>query len=123
MGDLRFVIRSTVAAAVTTSQSLGARADVAWRYVWNPAGRVEVGTYVLGSYRHQQSETSAVLTDADGAFRLEMPQIVPAFGQPHGHLAYDPEYDGQGFETVFLRPVMPSSRDSSLSAHFVLRPA
>ena len=29
-----------------------------------------------------------------------MPQIVPAFGQPHGHLAYD---SGE-FETVFLRP-------------------
>ena len=37
------------------------------------------------------------MTDAKGEFRLEMPQIVPAFGQPHGHLAYD---SGE-FETVF----------------------
>ena len=51
-------------------------------------------------------------------FRLEMPQIVPAFGQPHGHLAYD---SGE-FETVFLRPVMRSSKDTSLEAHFVLQP-
>ena len=48
-----------------------------------------------------------------------MPQIVPAFGQPHGHLAYDDE----AFETVFLRPVMASPRDTSLSADFVLQPA
>ena len=53
-----------------------------------------------------------------GEFRLEMPQIVPAFGQPHGHLAYD----SGDFETVFLRPVMPSSKDTSLEAHFVLQP-
>ncbi len=52
-------------------------------------------------------------------FRLEMPQIVPAFGQPHGHLAYD---SGE-YKTVFLRPVMPSSKDPSLEAHFVLEPA
>jgi hypothetical protein len=52
-----------------------------------------------------------------------MPQIVPAFGQPHGHLAYDAEHDPQGgFETVFLRPIMPSARDGTLAAHFVLRP-
>ena len=47
----------------------------------------------------------ATLTDGNGAFRMDMPQIVPAFGQPHGHLAYDAEYDGHGFQTVFLRPV------------------
>jgi len=43
---------------------------------------------------------------------------VPAFGQPHGHLAYD----SGAYETVFLRPVMPSSRDKTLAAHFVLQP-
>jgi hypothetical protein len=48
-----------------------------------------------------------------------MPQIVPAFGQAHAHLAHD----GGPFRTVFLRPVMASSRDKSLSAHFVLQPA
>jgi hypothetical protein len=45
-----------------------------------------------------------------------MPQIIPIFGQPHGHLAYD---SGE-FKTVFLRPVM---RSKSLEAHFVLQPA
>lgn len=46
-------------------------------------------------------------------------QIVPAFGQPHGHLAYD----GDDFETVFLRPIMASAKDTRLSADFVLQPA
>jgi hypothetical protein len=61
----------------------------------------------------------SVLTRADGSFELEMAQIVPNFGQPHAHLAYD---DG-AFQTVFLRPVMPSARDTSVSANFVLAPA
>ena len=61
----------------------------------------------------------SVLTRADGSFELEMAQIVPNFGQPHAHLAYD---DG-AFQTVFLRPVMPSARDTSVSADFVLAPA
>ncbi len=61
----------------------------------------------------------SVLTRADGSFELEMEQIVPNFGQPHAHLAYD---DG-AFKTVFLRPVMPSARDKSVSANFVLASA
>lgn len=60
----------------------------------------------------------ATLTDENGVFRLEMPQIVPAFGQAHGHLSYDSGV----FKTVFLRPVMSSSKDTSLEAHFVLQP-
>jgi hypothetical protein len=47
-----------------------------------------------------------------------MPQIVPIFGQPHGHLAYE----GDGYKSVFLRPVMANARDTSLAAHFVLQP-
>ena len=31
-------------------------------------------------------------------------------------------YDSGEYETVFLRPVMPSSKDTSLAAHFVLQP-
>jgi len=48
-----------------------------------------------------------------------MPQIIPIFGQPHGHLAYD---SGE-FKTVFLRPVMRSAKETSLEAHFVLQAA
>ena len=46
-------------------------------------------------------------------------RIIPIFGQPHGHLAYD---SGE-FRTVFLRPVMRSAKETSLEAHFVLQPA
>ncbi|MGR3323196.1 MAG: twin-arginine translocation signal domain-containing protein [Pseudooceanicola sp.] len=72
----------------------------------------------LGGEREPKNHGS-VLTAADGTFRLETEQIVPNFGQPHAHLAYD---DG-AFETVFLRPVMPSASDTSVSADFVLAPA
>lgn len=72
----------------------------------------------LGGEREPRNHGS-VLTAADGSFRLETEQIVPNFGQPHAHLAYD---DG-AFQTVFLRPVMPSARDTSVSADFVLAPA
>ncbi len=72
----------------------------------------------LGGEREPRNHGS-VLTAADGSFRLELEQIVPNFGQPHAHLAYD---DG-AYETVFLRPVMPSARDTSVSADFVLAPA
>ncbi len=72
----------------------------------------------LGGEREPANHGS-VLTAEDGSYRLEMPQIVPNFGQPHAHLAYD---DG-AFRTVFLRPVMPSASDTSLTADFVLAPA
>jgi hypothetical protein len=72
---------------------------------------------VEGSERDWHSH-GATLTNADGVFRLEMPQIVPAFGQPHAHLAYD---SGE-FETVFLRPLLSSPKDTSLETHFVLQP-
>ena len=72
----------------------------------------------LGGEREPRNRGS-VLTGADGSFRLEMEQIVPNFGQPHAHLAYD----DPAFETVFLRPVMPSASDTAVSADFVLAPA
>lgn len=81
--------------------------------------RIQIWAHTTEGHERGPHSHGATLTDADGVFRLEMPQIVPAFGQPHGHLAYD---SGE-FETVFLRPVMPSSSDTSLEAHFVLKPA
>jgi len=80
--------------------------------------RIQIWAHTTEGYESDRRSHGATLTDADGAFRLEMPQIVPAFGQPHGHLAYD----SGDFETVFLRPVMSSARDTSLAAHFVLKP-
>jgi len=74
---------------------------------------------------HERDERShgATLTNANGEFTMDMPQIVPAFGQAHGHLAYDADFDDGGFQTVFLRPVMSSARDRSLHVEFVLVPA
>ena len=80
--------------------------------------RIKILAHTTEGHERDPQSHGATLTDENGVFRLEMPQIVPAFGQPHGHLAYD---SGE-FETVFLRPVMPSAKDTSLEAHFVLKP-
>jgi len=81
--------------------------------------RIQIWAHTVEGREEDQRSHGATLTDKDGKFRLEMPQIVPIFGQPHGHLAYD---SGE-FKTVFLRPVMKSAKDTSLEAHFVLQPA
>lgn len=81
--------------------------------------RIQIWAHTTEGHERDPHSHGATLTDANGVFRLEMPQIVPAFGQPHGHLAYDSE----DFETVFLRPVMSSAENTSLEAHFVLQPA
>ncbi|MGE3067129.1 MAG: twin-arginine translocation pathway signal [Hyphomicrobiaceae bacterium] len=80
--------------------------------------RIQIWAHTTEGYENDQRSHGATLTDANGVFRLEMPQIVPAFGQPHGHLAYDSGV----YKTVFLRPVMPSAKVTSLEAHFVLQP-
>ena len=80
--------------------------------------RIQIWAHTTEGHERDPHSHGATLTDANGEFRLEMPQIVPAFGQAHGHLAYDSE----DFETVFLRPVMSSAKDKTLSAHFVLQP-
>lgn len=81
--------------------------------------RIQIWAHTTEGHERDLRSHGATLTDENGVFRLEMPQIVPAFGQPHGHLAYD---SGE-FKTVFLRPVMRSRNDTSLEAHFVLEPA
>jgi protocatechuate 3,4-dioxygenase beta subunit len=80
--------------------------------------RIQIWAHTTEGHERDPESHGATLTDANGEFRLEMPQIVPAFGQAHGHLAYE----GDGFETVFLRPVMGSPSDTSLHADFVLKP-
>lgn len=80
--------------------------------------RIQIWAHTTEGHERDWHSHGATLTDANGEFRLEMPQIVPAFGQAHGHLAYD----SGDFKTVFLRPLMNSSRDTSLEAHFVLEP-
>lgn len=86
--------------------------------------RIQIWAHTTEGHERDPESHGATLTNANGEFRMEMPQIVPAFGQPHGHLAYDAEHDGNGFETVFLRPVMASASDTNLGGvHFVLQSA
>lgn len=80
--------------------------------------RIQIWAHTTEGHERDERSHGATLTDENGEFRLEMPQIVPAFGQAHGHLAYD----SGDFKTVFLRPVMSSSKDTTLDAHFVLQP-
>lgn len=84
--------------------------------------RIQVWAHTTEGHERDERSHGATLTDENGVFRMDMPQIVPAFGQPHGHLAYDAEYDDGGFETVFLRPVMSSAGDTTLEVNFVLQP-
>lgn len=80
--------------------------------------RIQIWAHTTEGQERDPHSHGATLTDANGVFRLEMPQIVPAFGQAHGHLAYD----SGDYETVFLRPLMASAKDTRLEAHFVLKP-
>ncbi|MEM7724148.1 MAG: twin-arginine translocation pathway signal [Pseudomonadota bacterium] len=81
--------------------------------------RIQMWAHTTEGHERDPHSHGATLTQADGTFRLEMPQIVPAFGQPHAHLAYDSGV----FETVFLRPIMASASDTTLHVDFVLQPA
>jgi hypothetical protein len=81
--------------------------------------RIQIWAHTVEGQEHEPQSHGATLTDSNGRFRLEMPQIIPIFGQPHGHLAYD----SGAFKTVFLRPIMGSAKDKTLEAHFVLEPA
>ncbi|MEP2640422.1 twin-arginine translocation pathway signal [Roseobacter sp.] len=81
--------------------------------------RIQIWAHTTEGHERDPHSHGATLSDENGVFRLEMPQIVPAFGQAHGHLAYDDD----AFETVFLRPIMSSARDTELTADFILQPA
>jgi hypothetical protein len=49
--------------------------------------RIQIWAHTTEGQEHEPQSHGATLTDKDGKFRLEMPQIIPLFGQPHGHLA------------------------------------
>ena len=80
--------------------------------------RIQIWAHTTEGSERDWHSHGATLTDANGMYRLEMPQIVPAVGQAHAHLAYD----SAEYETVFLRPLLSSPKDTSLEAHFVLQP-
>lgn len=87
-----------------------------------PGLRIQMWAHTTEGHERDARSHGATLTDANGVFRMDMPQIVPAFGQAHGHLTYDSDYGAGGFKTVFLRPVMRSASDTSLDVAFVLEP-
>ncbi|MGB7433133.1 MAG: twin-arginine translocation pathway signal [Ahrensia sp.] len=80
--------------------------------------RIQIWAHTTEGHERDPHSHGATLTDANGNFQMDMPQIVPAFGQAHGHLAYD---SGE-FETVFLRPVMADASAKTLHADFILKP-
>ncbi|WP_037293224.1 twin-arginine translocation pathway signal [Roseobacter sp. CCS2] len=84
-----------------------------------PGQRIQMWAHTTEGHERDPHSHGATLTDTNGVFRLEMPQIVPAFGQAHGHLAYD----SGAFKTVFLRPLLASPNDTTLDVEFVLEPA
>lgn len=87
-----------------------------------PNARIQMWAHTTEGHERDQRSHGATLTDAKGRFQMDMPQIVPAFGQPHGHLAYDADFDENSFQTVFLRPVMARASDKTLDVQFVLQP-
>ena len=44
--------------------------------------RIQIWAHTTEGHERDPHSHGATLTDANGVFRLEMPQIVPAFGQP-----------------------------------------
>lgn len=84
--------------------------------------RIQVWAHTTEGHEREAKSHGATLTDNNGVFRIEMPQIVPAFGQAHGHLAYDADLDDGQYETVFLRPLLSRASDTSLEVEFVLNP-
>ncbi|WP_293859332.1 twin-arginine translocation pathway signal [uncultured Alsobacter sp.] len=84
-----------------------------------PNMRVQIWAATDRGGEREPSNRGSVVTGPDGRYRLETSPIVPNFGQPHVHIAYD----DPGFATLFLRPVLNSRHDTSITADFVLMPA
>ncbi|WP_051567307.1 hypothetical protein [Sulfitobacter guttiformis] len=87
-------------------------------WISDSVGRAEDGATLAGQERDPQSHDDTLI-DESGMFRMDMPQIVPAFGPAHAHLAYD----NASFGTIFLTSVMRDFRAKSLNADFTLHPA
>ena len=99
-----------------TVQSAGDGAPLAGR-------RIQMWAHTTEGHERDDRSHGATLTDSEGRFQLEMPQIIPAFGQAHGHLAYDADFNDGDFETVFLRPILSSPEDKTMNVAFVLQTA
>ena len=81
--------------------------------------RIQVWAHTTEGHERDARSHGATLSLADGSFQIDMPQIVPAVGQAHAHLAYDSD----AFKAVFLRPILKDWKDTSMHVDFVLEPA
>lgn len=84
-----------------------------------PNLRIQIWAATDRGGEREPTNRGSVVTGPDGRYRLETSPIVPNFGQPHVHIAYD----DPGFATLFLRPVLGSRHDKSITADFALAPA
>lgn len=93
---------------------LGRILDTAGNAVANTRIQIWLNTYRGGE--PLPSNRGSTMTDAEGHYRLETSPAVPVFGQPYVHIAYD---DGK-YDTLFLRPVLKTEKDPSITVDFVL---
>ncbi|MCC5611107.1 hypothetical protein LC612_31230 [Nostoc sp. CHAB 5834] len=84
-----------------------------------PNVRVQIWAATERGGEREPSNRGSVMTGPDGRYRLDISPIVPQFGQPHIHIAYD----DADYATLFLRPVLNSRHDAGITADFVLAPA
>jgi hypothetical protein len=83
-----------------------------------PNLRIQIWAATERGGERVESNRGSVRTAPDGTYRLAISPIVPQFGQPHIHIAYDEP----GFATLFLRPVLSSRHDKTMNVDFVLAP-
>lgn len=79
--------------------------------------RVQVWLATAEGGEYDSDNRGSVLTDGRGRYRIETYPVVPLYGEPNVHVAYD---DGE-YEAVFRRLVIDED-DADLVTDFVLEP-
>ncbi|MFC5746435.1 hypothetical protein [Actinomadura rugatobispora] len=79
--------------------------------------RVQIWMHTRRGHEALASNRGSVMTDAQGRYRLESLPVVPMFGQPHVHIAYDDD----AYAPLFLRPVLDDEDQPSITVDFVLQ--
>lgn len=79
--------------------------------------RVQVWLATANGGEYDPENRGSVLTDDRGRYRIETEPVVPLYGEPNVHVAYD---DGE-YEAVFRRFVVDMD-DPTLASNFALEP-